>query len=85
MRQVGGEEAAADIFAGKAEWRENKWAWREYIDMINTATITQQHLDRLKRRVFEDRVTVNSLALGNTSIDAQVRSLLALLVQQYEF
>ena len=69
--EVGGEEAAAELLAGKAEWRENKWAWREYIDMINTATVDAGHLARLKRRVLEDRVTVNELTLAQTNIDAQ--------------
>ncbi len=69
--EVGGEEAAAELLAGKAEWRENKWAWREYIDMINTATIDAGHLARLKRRVLEDRVTVHEVTLAQTHIDAQ--------------
>ena len=69
--EVGGEEAAEEIRAGKAEWRENKWAWREYITMINTGTVDRNQLDRLKRRLLEERQTVNALAHTRTCVDSQ--------------
>lgn len=44
--QVGGEEAAAELVEGKAEWRESAWAWAEYVSMINTASITDKNLTK---------------------------------------
>jgi hypothetical protein len=49
--EVGGKEAADELLSGKAEWRENRWAWVEYVAMINGAAITEEQLARLKRKV----------------------------------
>ena len=68
-REVGGPEAAAELLAGKAAWRENKWAWREYVDMINTARITTEHLARLKRGVLEERAVLEAQASALTTAD----------------
>lgn len=54
VEKVGGEEAAAELLEGKAEWRESAWAWREYVSMVNTASITDRHLSTLRRRIVEE-------------------------------
>ena len=54
VKKVGGEEAANELLEGRAEWRESAWAWQEYVSMINTATITDEHLCKLRRRIVED-------------------------------
>jgi hypothetical protein len=54
VKKVGGEEAATELLEGKAEWRESAWAWQEYVSMINTATIKDEHLSKLRVRIVEE-------------------------------
>jgi len=58
---VGGEEEANNVLLGKSDWRYNKWAWIEYVDIVNSAKITEGHLNRLRLKILEQKDEIRQI------------------------